>query len=245
MATFLSTDTLASCARRARIHHSRPAWLRLGLIALVTLALFLAWRYTPLADYATAERIGGWARAVGEERWLVLVLIAAYTAAAFLMFPRPLLTLFAVIAYGPWLGVAVAMTGILVAAFASYRLGHALPKETLRNVAGERFDDITKSLRGHGVAAGFAVSIAPVGPFPVVGMVAGAARIRLWKYLAGTALGMAPGTLATTFFAEHLADVLEDPSTINYSYVAGILLAFAAIIAVVRWWLKRAARDSR
>jgi uncharacterized membrane protein YdjX (TVP38/TMEM64 family) len=241
MNTFFSTDTLAACARRARVRHSRPAWLKLVPIAIVVIGLFLVWRYTPLADYLTARRVYGWARAVGGERWSIIVVIAAYTLAAFLMFPRPLLTLFAVIAYGPWLGAAFAMIGIIIAAFASYSLGRALPKDTLRNVAGERFDDISKSFRGHGIVAGFAVSIAPVGPFPVVGMMAGAARIKAWHYLAGTALGMAPGTLATTIFGEHLADVLEDPSTINYWYVAAVVLVFAALIVGVRWWLKRQA----
>ena len=241
MASFFGTETLTRCARRASVHHARPAWLKLVPFVVLVLALFLAWRYTPLADYVTTDRIHRWARTFGGERWTVLLVIAAYTAAAFLMFPRPLLTLFAVITYGPWLGVAVAMTGIVVAALASYSLGRALPKHTLRDVAGERFDDISKSLRGHGVAAGFAVSIAPVGPFPVVGMMAGAAGLRMWHYLVGTALGMAPGTLATTFFGQHLADVLEDPSTINYWYVAGVVLVFALLVAAVRVWLKRQA----
>ena len=241
MSNLFGTEILTTCARRASVHHARPAWIKLAPIALVTLVLFLVWRYTPLAEYVTVERIAGWARAVGGERWSVVPVIGAYTVAAFLMFPRPLLTLFAVISYGPWFGAVVAMTGIILAAFVSYRLGHALPKNTLRNVAGERFNDISKSLRGHGVAAGFAVSIAPVGPFPVVGMMAGAARIKLWQYLVGTAFGMAPGTLATTFFAEHIKDVLEDPSTINYWYVAAIVVVFAVIIAAVRWWMKRQA----
>ena len=241
MGTFFGTDTLTRCARRASVHHARPAWLKLLPLVVLVLALFLAWRYTPLADYITTERIRGWARTVRGERWTVLLVIGSYTAASFLMFPRPLLTLFAVIAYGPWLGAAVAMTGIVLAALASYSLGRALPKHALRDVAGEHSDHIRKSLRGHGVAAGFAVSIAPVGPFPVVGMMAGAAGLRMWHYLVGTALGMAPGTLATTIFGEHLADVLEDPSRINYWYVAGVVLGFALLVAAVRWWLKRQA----
>ena len=33
------------------------------------------------------------------------------------LFPRALITLFGVIAFGPWLGFAYAMSGILLAAF--------------------------------------------------------------------------------------------------------------------------------
>jgi uncharacterized membrane protein YdjX (TVP38/TMEM64 family) len=221
------------------VHHARPAWLKVAAIALISLALFLTWRYTGLADYATADRISGWARAVRGEPWSVVLVVAAYTVATFTMFPRPLITLFAVVAYGPWLGLATALVGIILAALCAYEVGRVLPKHTLRDVAGDRFDEVSKSFRGHGVAAGFAVSIAPVAPFPVVGMMAGAAGIKRWQYIIGTVLGMMPGTLATTFFAGHLAEVLNDPSKMNYWLVAGIVIVFAALVAIVRWWLLR------
>lgn len=245
MASVPGTSALASCARRARVHHARPAWLKVAGLALITLALFLTWRYTGLADYATAGRISGWARAVRGKPWSVVLVVAAYTIATFTMFPRPLITLFAVVAYGPWLGLATALVGIILAALCAYEVGHVLPRHTLQDVAGDRFDEVSRSLRGHGVAAGFAVSIAPVAPFPVVGMMAGAAGIKRWQYIIGTVLGMMPGTLATTFFAGHLAEVLDDPSKMNYWLVAGIVIVFAALIAIVRWWLLRAAHPSR
>jgi uncharacterized membrane protein YdjX (TVP38/TMEM64 family) len=83
------------------------------------------------------------------------------------------------------------------------------------------------------------VSIAPVGPFPVVGMMAGAAGIKRWQYLVGVLLGMTPGTLATAVFGGHLAAVLSDPSKLNYWLVAGIVIVFAALVAGARWWILR------
>jgi hypothetical protein len=92
----------------------RPAWGKLGLALLVVAALAAAWRFTPLSDYVTADRIAQWARAIRATPWAPVVVIVAYTPAAFIMFPRPLLTLLTVIAFGPWLGFAYGMTGILV-----------------------------------------------------------------------------------------------------------------------------------
>jgi uncharacterized membrane protein YdjX (TVP38/TMEM64 family) len=83
-------------------------------------------RYTPLSELITPERIIGWARAIREMRWAPIIVIAAYTPAAFLMFPRPLLTLLTVIAFGPWHGFAYGMTGIIAAALATYYAGRAL-----------------------------------------------------------------------------------------------------------------------
>lgn len=60
----------------------------------------------------------------------------------------------------------------------------------------------------------------------VLGALAGAARIKLWHYIAGTFLGMLPGVLATTIFGDQIATALEDVSKINYG-----LLGAAAVVS--------------
>ncbi len=232
------------CARRAHARHGRPAWKKLLSIAAVIVLLFLAWRFTPLTEYITTDRIRAWARAVGGTTWSPIVVIAAYTPAVFVMFPRPLITLFAVIAFGPWLGFATAMCGDVVAALSTYYAGRALPRGTVRELGGDKVAQATKALRGHGVLPSFAASIAPVAPFIVVGMAAGAAGISVWQYLVGNALGVLPGTLASTVFADQVAAALEDPSTINYWVVGGIVIFFGVLIVIVRRWLVRMQRKT-
>ncbi|MFN3409902.1 MAG: VTT domain-containing protein, partial [Limisphaerales bacterium] len=51
--------------------------------------------------------------------------------------PRPLITLFAVVAFGAWQGFVLAMTGILLAALAAYWVGCYLDRDTVRRVAAE------------------------------------------------------------------------------------------------------------
>ena len=75
-------------------------------------------------------------------------------------------------------------------------------------------------------------------------MVAGASCIRLWPYLAGTALGMLPGTLAATIFADQVRKALKDPSTLNFWVVAGIVVFYVALTLIVRRWLVRVQRDA-
>jgi uncharacterized membrane protein YdjX (TVP38/TMEM64 family) len=221
-----------------------PAWGKLALIALVILGLTLTWRYTPLAEIVIAERVIDWARSVGNVWWAPLAVIAAYTPAAFVMFPRPLITLFAVIAFGPWLGFATSMTGIVGAALATYYAGRVLPRDTVRHLAGDKLNEMSEVLRRRGLLAVLAVRIVPVAPFFIEGMVAGAVRIKLWHYVLGTILGMAPGTLTTTVFGDQLATALEDPSRINYWLVAGVVLFFVVLIYVVRRWFMKEQRKS-
>jgi uncharacterized membrane protein YdjX (TVP38/TMEM64 family) len=90
----------------------RPAWGKLTAGALLLVALALAWKFTPLADYLTRENAVAWARAARENRWAPIAVILAYTPAALLLFPRPFLTLLTIIAFGRRLGFAYSAAGI-------------------------------------------------------------------------------------------------------------------------------------
>jgi phospholipase D1/2 len=226
-------------------HKSGPAWGKLAVVAVVLVALTLTWRYTPLASVITAERVIEWARSMGHIWWAPLLTMVAYSPAAFVMFPRPLITLFAVIAFGPWLGFATAITGIVGAALATYYAGRVLPRRSVRHLAGPKLDEMAGVLRRRGLIAIFAVRIIPVAPFAVEGMIAGAVRIKVWHYVVGTILGMAPGTLTTTVFGDQFTTALEDPSHINYGLVAAVVLLFVVLIYFVRRWFAKEYRASR
>jgi len=213
-----------------------PAWGKLLAIVVVVAALAAAWRYTPLSEYITAERITGWARAIRGWSWAPLVVMFLYTPAAFVMFPRPVLTLLTVIAFGPWLGFAYGMTGIIGSALATYYVGRLLPEKTLQRLAGDKLDDVIRALRRRGLMAMLAVRIIPVAPFAVEGFIAGAVPIKLWEYTLGTFLGMLPGVLATSVFGGQLTAALEDPSTINWWIVGGVILAMVALTWYVKRW---------
>ena len=52
-----------------------PAWGKLILIAIVIAGLTAAWRYTPLAQFVSPERVIHWAHSIGEARWAPLVVM--------------------------------------------------------------------------------------------------------------------------------------------------------------------------
>ena len=202
-------------------------------------ALAAAWRWTPLSEFVTGERIVGWGRAVRGVPWAPLVVIAIYTPAAFLMFPRPLLTLLTVIAFGPWLGFAYGMAGILLSALVTYYAGRLLPPRWVERAAGRNFSQVAEALRRHGVLAVFAVRIVPAAPFAIEGAIAGGLRINVWHYTLGTFLGMLPGVLATTVFGDQIAMWLEDPEKLSWWVVAGVVTFVGVTSWLARRWIKR------
>jgi phospholipase D1/2 len=163
--------------------------------------------------------------------------VLAYTPVAFTLFPRPLVTLFAVIAFGPLMGFVYAMLGIELSAWVSFVLGTKLDRNTVRRIAGRKLNSILQVLRRRGLIAMTALRLVPIAPFLVEGVVAGAMRVKLSDFMIGTGLGMLPGTLTSTVFGDQLQVWLEDPSRINYWLIA-LVLGFLGIATwLVRRWL--------
>ena len=222
-----------------RVGRALPLWRTVAVIVLAVAGLTAAWRYTPLAEWITPENVVDWVDSFARAWWAPLVVVLAYTPACVLMFPRPVITLAAVVAFGPWLGFAYAMTGILLSAVAGFVAGQHVGRDTLRRISGRKLNRLSRALRRRGILAVTAVRLVPLAPFVIESLVAGAIHIRLWHFVLGTLFGMLPGVLAATVFGDQLETALRDPTRINYWVVAGVVALFAAVTVVVRRWLTR------
>lgn len=215
-----------------------PAWGKIAAIAVAIALLAAAWRWTPLADFFTAERILGWARLARGTWWAPLAVIAAYIVAATVLFPRPLVTLATIITFGTWLGIAYSLAGVLSAALVTYYAGRILKRSTVRRFAGERIEAAAKPLREHGIVAVFAANMVPTPPFAVQNMIAGALRIPLLHFLAGTALSLVPPVLAWTIFGAQINRALEDASQVSWWLVGAALILLAGFGYLARRWVR-------
>jgi phospholipase D1/2 len=220
----------------------KPAWGKLVALAAVFGALVAIWRFTPLAHIVTAENAIALAKEFGNRPWAPLVVILAYTPACFLMFPRPLITLAGVIAFGPWLGFLYALVGIVLSSVVTYYAGKRMRRDTVRRLGGPALDRMIDVLRKRGLLAMTLLRLVPIAPFAVEGIVAGAVRLKLWHLAVGTAIGMLPGTLAATIFADQLETAFSG-GQFNWWIVGGCAaLLGAGIFAVKRWFTKTAGR---
>jgi phosphatidylserine/phosphatidylglycerophosphate/cardiolipin synthase-like enzyme/uncharacterized membrane protein YdjX (TVP38/TMEM64 family) len=215
-------------------------WLALAVTIFIIAGLAAIWRFTPLAELATAERVSELARTFAGQWWAPWLVVLAYTPASLVMFPRPLITLFAVIAFGAMLGFFYAMTGVLIAAAATYVAGRKLDRDKVRRFAGDKLNHVSEVLRHRGLVAVTALRLVPLAPFAVEGLVAGAIRVKAWHLLVGTFIGMLPGTLATTVFGHELQTALHDPqASTNYWLLFTIAFVLVVGALTVKRWLFR------
>jgi uncharacterized membrane protein YdjX (TVP38/TMEM64 family) len=155
--------------------------------------------------------------------------VALFVIGGLVAFPVLILIAATAATFGPWLGFAYALAGVIASALVTYAIGLRFGQATLRRLIGERLERIRQRIVRRGVFAIAAIRLVPVAPFTIVNLVAGASAIRLADYVAGTLLGMLPGLIALSALGHQLVRIVTSPTPAE----AGLLgLAVAGWLAV-------------
>lgn len=212
----------------------RSAWWKLGWIALIAILLTLAWRFGPLSDWMTAQRVEAWIEAYRSSPGAFPLTVGLFLVGGLIFFPVTLLILQTTTVFGPFEGFLYGLTGSMVSATAMFALGRLLGGRTIRRLGGEPFARVTRFLSSRGVLSVAAIRLTPIAPFTMVNLGAGAVGIRWLPFLLGTILGMVPGIAALSWLGDRAAEAIHNPSweTIAILLIAAtLLLGLAKLVA--------------
>lgn len=214
-----------------------------GLIAMLLFFFGLAalWRLTPLRDMLSKQYIMQAASSLQLGNVSFLYALAAYVAGGLLIVPITALIALAVLIYGTFKGVLLALAGSCLSASVTYWLGATLGREKVRKLAGNRLNRLSSKLGRRGIVATMAIRLLPVAPFSVINMVAGASHIGFLDFLLGTLLGLLPGTLAIAGVVDRGSAVFTNPGVGTALGLAGALGIIGFAVFFLRRWL--AGRD--
>ena len=129
--------------------------------------------------------------------------------------------------------------GVLLAGLATFLPGRLVDRDTIRRLAGRKLKPVTHFMERKGLIAVTLVRLVPIAPFPIVNLVMGAMRVKVWHFLVGTFLGMLPGMLAATVLSDQLAAALEDPTRVNFWAIAGAVIAIVTIAFFGQRYMRR------
>jgi uncharacterized membrane protein YdjX (TVP38/TMEM64 family) len=141
------------------------------------------------------------------------VVVGLILAHAVLFFPAELVNATAGLVYGfavalPLVVVSWALSGVL-----AYALGAAAGRPlALRLMGSERVTTAERLIERGGVPALLLGRLIPFVPYSLVGYVAGAARVPLWRFVWTGVVGILPITAAATYLGHALGDLsASDP----------------------------------
>jgi uncharacterized membrane protein YdjX (TVP38/TMEM64 family) len=166
--------------------------------------------------------------------WALPVAVSAFAILAFVGVPQFVLIAAAVVAFGPWTGLAYSWIGTMVSAVIGFYVGRAFGARLLRDYAGEGIRKFMKLIGRNGFMASLIVRLVPSAPFIVVNMAAGVTPMRLRQFLAGTAIGIIPKIALTAFAGNSIVQALRGGGV---QHIA--LLLLAALVWLVAGWFAR------
>ena len=215
---------------------ARLIGIAVGVALLAAMAA--AWRFTPLHEWLALERLVDAGSAIRDEPWAPLVVLAAFVGGGLVAFPLILLIAVTALVFGPWIGPVYTIVGATASAALTFGIGRRLGRETVRRLAGQRVNDLSRRLARRGLIAIALVRMLPIAPFSVVNVVAGASHIRWSDFLLGTVIGLLPGIATMTFFVDRALAALRQPGPKTLGLLALALGLVVALVVVLRRMLR-------
>ena len=117
----------------------------------------------------------------------------------------------------------------------TYWIGRFAGRLGIRWLRGPRLQRISRHLRDRGIIAIITARTLPVGNFSLFNLTAGALGIRYRDFVLGNVIGMFPGVLGLTLFADRLLDTLRHPHPKNVMLLVTVVASFFLLMA----WLRR------
>ncbi|MDX1573028.1 MAG: VTT domain-containing protein [Methylophaga sp.] len=221
----------------------RKQWLMSAGVLLFVVLLTAIWRFTPLGEWLNEDNLRSAASMIEQQPLAPLMIVLVFAICSLLAVPVSLLIIATVVTFGPWTGSAYAMGGSILGGLLGFWLGHLLGRGGVSRLAGARINRLSRRLGEQGLLAVITVRIVPVAPFTVINMVAGASHIRFRDFLWGTVLGMLPGIIAFSAFADSLIATLKQPQPQQLAILAGVVMAIIAMtLALKKFFAAKSAK---
>ncbi|WP_417499582.1 VTT domain-containing protein [Methylophaga sp.] len=214
---------------------AKKQWWKIVAVLAVVLIMTAIWRWTPLSEWLNPETLQHAAEGIKSHPLTPLIVVGIFAVAGLIAFPVTLLIITTALTFGPLWGSVYSIIGSLVSGLMGYAVGHYLGRNTIQKLAGSSINKLSRRLAKHGVLAIITVRIIPVAPFTVINMVAGGSHIKTRDFILGTVIGMLPGILGITVFADSLMRTIQNPDPTQI----GIFIAVVVAVGSIMYGLKR------
>ena len=210
-------------------NHSQQ-YIQIGLLVIILIFFGLAtWYFFSMYDSLSADNIKDFIDGFGA--WAPVVFVLVYTISS----PIPLMGTFvsagAGLLFGTLPGTLLAIFSATVSSFIPFYLSRSLGREWVeKRIKNEQLQAVYEQSEGQG---GFLfvllMRLVPIFPFEIQNYIAGLTKVKIPAFLAGTIIGIIPGTFTLVF----LGDSIKDPTSWQFLAAIGINVAFILVNVVV------------
>ncbi|NHZ73411.1 MAG: hypothetical protein GWP16_02945 [Nitrospirae bacterium] len=220
----------------------RSAVIRFALLVAFLAIAFALFRWTPLNEFLTKDRMVALMMDLRSAWWAPLALLGLYLVLSPTGLPVSPLIFAGGVVFGVKLGWLYNFLGTMLGASASFLLARALGYELVSHVVPDALlQRAEKILEKHGFWAIVRVRFLPI-PFAVINYGAALAGVRFPPFLAATAIGLVPSMLIYTYFGHALFNAATADRQTLIRNLAGVLILVMLLTFLVplrKMWKKR------
>lgn len=204
----------------------RGALLKLGALGALVLGAVLLVTLTPVGDTLSREGIGRAVSWLRGSTWAPVVFVAVYAGATALAIPGSVLTLAGGALFGVFWGTVYNTIAANLGANLAFGVARFLGRDGVRTLAGDRLDALDRAARDHGFRGLLTLRLIPAIPFNALNFGMGLTAMSWGVYALATLVGIFPGTLVYTMFADALLAGSQEASreALVRVLVSGVLL---------------------
>ncbi|MCA1783266.1 MAG: TVP38/TMEM64 family protein, partial [Intrasporangiaceae bacterium] len=159
-----------------------------------------------------------------------VIFVSGYAFWSLLPVPKNVATAAAGALFGVGPGAVLAWAGAMIGSAVAFGVARSLGREGVARLLRGRLETADRALGDRGFGAVLLARLVPVVPFTALNYGAAVTGVETRHYLAATALGMVPGTVA---YAALGASAGTDPQ------VTAAALAALVLLSVGGWWAAR------
>ncbi len=213
----------------------RGPLFKLGVLVVLLVAGYLVATRSPLSGYLTREGIFEVVNWLRGNAWAPVIFVAIYATATALAVPGTILTLGGGAVFGFFWGTLLNFAAANIGANAAFAIARTLGRDGVRHLMRSDSSALAKLdnvVRKHGFQGLLTLRLIPLVPFNALNFGSGLMPLRWRTYALATSVGIIPGTLTYTFFADALLQGSQDASRAALWRVlfAGLLLVLLSFL---------------
>jgi phospholipase D1/2 len=221
---------------------SRGTLLRFLVLPVLVICGFVAWRWTPLGHWLTADRLTATISSLQHAWWSPFLLFAAYLVLSPLGAPATPLMVAGGVVFGEIYGGIYNWIGVYAGGILTYYLGRFFGRDFVSQVGGKRLKKVERAIAQKGFWGLVAIRFLPL-PYAIINYSEALTGIRPSLFLLTTGLGTAP----TVFVYSYFFGVMAKVGVEHRGEIMGRLFTSMAIllllIAIPQVWQGRRRRQ--
>ncbi len=195
---------------------------------------FIIWKL----GYFHAEKVSAAAESSSRGVSLSVIFAILYAALSAIALPISPLAYAAGAVFGFWRASILVWIGSMVGAAAGYYLASGVLAKPARRLLGNYNAKLREIKRGNVFLTALRLQLMPIVPFGAFNYAAAISKLDVVKFLAGTAVGIIPGTLLATFIGAQFAAGIQGKSKTPYLLAGGAAVLVLALTFVPKLWDK-------